>query len=148
VAARLAWPERAHRAKLSLSAALCRAPRSMRVALASLYMGYRLLVDRKVSFASRIPLLLGLLYVISPIDFFSSRIFFVDALDETGALVAGILLSVSMISKRIIDDVRLAAMTRFDLGSGRYFKVAAVGQGVPIRSTDHGKSAASSKLAN
>jgi len=116
MAARLAWPERTHRFKLRLSAALCRAPRWLRVALASLYMGYRLVVDRRVSLGRRIPFLLGVVYLVGPIDFMSSQVRFVGGLDEVAALVGGGCLSVMLIGKRVVDDIRLAAMARFDLG--------------------------------
>jgi uncharacterized membrane protein YkvA (DUF1232 family) len=116
MAARLAWPERAHRFKLNLSAALCRAPRAVRVALASLYMGYRLLVDRRVSLGRRIPFLLGVLYLVVPLDVLTSEVRFVGGLDDAAALVAGAMLSFLLIGKSVVDDVRLAAISRFDLG--------------------------------
>jgi hypothetical protein len=63
-------PERSHRFKLGLSAAICRAPRIVRIPMAGVYMAYRILVDPRASLAGR----------------------------------------------GVIEEVRLAAMMRFDLG--------------------------------
>jgi uncharacterized membrane protein YkvA (DUF1232 family) len=116
ILARLSLPERSHRFKLRLSAALCRAPRAVRVCLAWLYMAYRIMVDQKVPLAGRIPLLLAGLYVIRPIDIVVTDAWLPGHLDDGLALVVGVAVSVLIIGRDVIEDLWLAATTRFDLG--------------------------------
>jgi len=115
VVARLAWPERAHRIKLGLSRAIGRLPRLARNALALLYMAYRLAVDRTTPFVTRIPLLLGVLYLFAPFDIHSSRNFILGHLDEAAVLAVGFFLSAALIGKKRIDEIKFAAISRFDL---------------------------------
>jgi hypothetical protein len=108
--ARSNWPEREHRIKLGLSAAICKLPRAMRVALVLPYTTYRLLVDRTGSSVRRLPLLTGILYLIQPL-----ALPVPGHLDKAAALVVGFLLSAALSGRRKMRDLKLAAISRFDL---------------------------------
>jgi hypothetical protein len=114
-AARATWPERGHRIKLSLSAAICRLPRMVRMALVLPYTTYRLLVDRTGSSIRRLPLVFGILYLILPFDLSSIGIPVPGHWDKVAALILGFLLSVALSGKRKMQDVRLGAIARFNL---------------------------------
>ncbi len=114
-AARATWPERGHRIKLSLSAAICRLPRMVRIALVLPYTTYRLLVDRTGSSVRRLPLVFGILYLALPFDLSSIGIPVPGHWDKAAALILGFLLSVSLSGKRMMRDVKLGAIARFNL---------------------------------
>ncbi len=107
---RATWPEREHRIKLRLSAAICKLPRVVRMALVLPYTTYRLLVDRTGSSMRRLPLLAGILYLIQPLGLPVP-----GHLDKAAALVLGFLLSVALNGRRKMRDLKLAAISRFDL---------------------------------
>jgi hypothetical protein len=114
-AARATWPERGHRIKLSLSAAICRLPRMVRMALVLPYTTYRLLVDRTGSSVRRLPLVFGILYLVLPFDLSSVGIPVPGHWDKAAALILGFLLSMSLSGKRMMRDVKLGAIARFNL---------------------------------
>lgn len=114
-AARATWPERGHRIKLGLSAAICRLPRMVRMALILPYTTYRLLVDRTGSGVRRLPLVFGIAYLLLPFDLSSIGIPVPGHWDKAAALIVGFLLSMSLSGKRMMRDVKLGAIARFNL---------------------------------
>lgn len=113
---RLLSPERSYRLKLWISSTVCRAPRWIRQPLAALYALYRVLVDPRVPLRARLPLILAALYAIGPFDLMQGRRFPLSILDDVGFPALGFAASLLLVGRPLLDEIRLAAFMRFDLG--------------------------------
>jgi hypothetical protein len=115
LSARGSWPETGHRIKLGLSEAIRTLPRAARVALAFPYAVYRLLLDKTVPAARRLPLLIGVLYLAAPFDLLNAVTPLPGYPDKIAALALGFLLSAALSGKKKLKDLKFAAIARFDL---------------------------------
>jgi hypothetical protein len=113
--ARCTWPETGHRIKLGLSEAIRTLPRAVRLGLAFPYAVYRLLLDKTVPAARRAPLLLGVLYIPAPFDLLNAMTPVPGYPDKVAALGLGFLLSAALSGKKKLQDLKFAAIARFDL---------------------------------
>ena len=104
-----------HAAKLMLAGLIRRSPLELRAFLSRIYVGYRILVDRRSDWRSRLPLLLGLIYLPLPVDLIPASVPIFGWMDNVAAIWIGSMLAVAHVDKAVLKEIRLAAIARFEL---------------------------------
>jgi uncharacterized membrane protein YkvA (DUF1232 family) len=116
---RILSPEQSYQVKAALSRSARGAPRWAREILSWIYMGYRILVDRRIGALNRLPLAVGALYLFLPFDLIPDDVPIVGYLDDGAAVVLGGVVTFILIDKAVVKQIRLAAIARLALSVPR-----------------------------